>query len=320
MNTKANRLVTCIGYVTLLASCQTAADAPAAETELEPEGGVITIWTDSSELFFEHPPLVANAPGEPWAVHVTILRSFQPVTAGALTLRLLGPDGTEHTHVTEQPSRPGHYGPAPSFETPGAYDLTVEVSGSQLNDVIYVGPVIVHASWEDVPKLEPEPPVGISFLKEQQWPIPFATVAAAAGDVATSIAAAGTIVPVANRAANVSAPVDGVLLANRNRNAAVPGQWVNAQQTLAVLSPAAGADAYATQRARAERLEREVARLTQVGVDVGLALLIGGGSILHHGRRGLGRDRRRVGGLLLFFDLFRTLGRLGARLGGRHLF
>ncbi len=250
--------------VLAFAGCQASEENPNSDNALEPEGGVVTIWTDSSELFFEHPPLVADQPGEPWAVHLTALSSFQPVNAGVLTLRFIGPDGAEHVHTTESPSRSGVYGPAPSFAAPGAYDLTVEVDGPDLNDVIHVGPVIVHQTWNDVPLLEPEPPVGITFLKEQQWPIPFATVEVTTGEVATSIRAAGTIVPVANRVANVTALVDGILLADRNRSAAVPGQWVDAEQTLAVLSPVAGDNAFSTQRARAQRLEREVARLERL--------------------------------------------------------
>ena len=56
-------------------------------------GGAVTIWTDSVELFFEYPPMVADQPGEPWAIHLTALRTFRPVTQGSLTLRFSGPDG-----------------------------------------------------------------------------------------------------------------------------------------------------------------------------------------------------------------------------------
>ena len=103
-------------------------------------------------------------------------------------------------------------------------------------------------------------PSGIAFLKEQQWVIPFATIPVAVRDIPRSVLATGEVTPVAGRIAEVAAPVEGLLLAEANRSAPVPGQWVRAGETVAVLSPVSGENTYATQRARAERLIREVER------------------------------------------------------------
>ncbi len=49
--------------------------APADE-EHEHGGIAVTVRTDQTELFFEYRPMVAGAPGESWAIHVTRLSDF----------------------------------------------------------------------------------------------------------------------------------------------------------------------------------------------------------------------------------------------------
>ncbi len=231
------------------------------EREDDPGREAVTLWTDSVELFFEYPPMVAGQPGEPWAIHLTALGTFRPVTEGTLTLRFEGPDGREHVSVVDAPVRPGIFTPTPTLPTPGLYQLVMELAGPQVSDVISVGPVHVYeAGGQLASSGDNETLRGISFLKEQQWVIPFATVAAIRRAIPRSVMAPGEILPMAGRVAEVTAPVDGLILAESNRSAPAPGQWVRVGQTLAVLSPVGGDNAYAAQRATAERLAREVSR------------------------------------------------------------
>ncbi len=135
-----------LGSATLLLAfvgCGRAADETATQAEQEDAGESITIWTDSTELYLEHPPLVAGQSGEPWAVHLTALREFKAVAQGVLTLRFVGPDDQEYVTAQEVPSRPGVYTPAPSFPVAGTYDLVMELEGPDVTDEIYVGPVLV---------------------------------------------------------------------------------------------------------------------------------------------------------------------------------
>ena len=237
------------------------AGGQSAEDDERGGGDAVTLWTDSVELFFERPPMVAGQPGEPWAIHLTALRTFQPITEGTLTLRFEGPDGREHVSVADAPARPGIFTPAPAVPTGGVYQLVMELTGSQVSYVIPVGAVHVYEAEATLPRVEDgDEQGGITFLKEQQWVIPFATVAAVRRAIPRSVMASGEIIPVAGRLAEVTAPVDGLILAESNRRAPVPGQWVGVGETLAVISPVGGDNAYASQRARAERLAREVAR------------------------------------------------------------
>ena len=164
-------------WVSVLGAC----GGEVAETPVEAEQGggeAITIWTDRTELFFEHPALIAGEPGGAWAIHLTDISDFRAVTEGRLTLEFQGPDGRVHTTVADEPARAGVYNPAPSLPTAGMYDLTMILEGAQVSDEIFVGPIQVFASADDIPVLPEAESVGISFLEEQQWPIDFATVTA----------------------------------------------------------------------------------------------------------------------------------------------
>ena len=235
----------------------------ATESPVPPErgGGLsITIFTDRSELFFEHPPLIAGAPGEAWAVHLTDLSDFGPVTTGRLTLEFVGPDGQVSTSVSDAPARDGVYDPAPSFPSAGMYDLVMFLEGSQVTDEIFVGPIRVFGSEDDLPQLPPAEAVGIAFLKEQQWPIDFATAEADLRVVPPGVDVSGEVVYSPGRVVEITAPVEGIVRWDLNRSAPPEGALVATDEPLVRLSPVGGTDTYAALRAEAARLEREVER------------------------------------------------------------
>jgi len=213
----------------------TATDAP------EPAGGAITLWTDSTELFMEHPALIVGAPDK-FAVHLTDITDFAPLRSGRITLTFRSRDGGAPVVVTQEtPRAPGIYGPAPTFERPGTYDLTILVDSPQAKDSITVPDLRVYATVAEAPKEEAAGESGISFLKEQQWKTPgFATAFAAGGEVAATFAASGVIEPQAGRWAQVSAPVAGLVDASGIARSPVPGERVRRGQALAVLAPSLG--------------------------------------------------------------------------------
>ncbi len=235
------------------------ADQTTTESEELLGGGAVTVWTDLTELFFEYPPLIAGVESEPWAVHVTDLRDFRAVTEGSLELRMTSTNGETHRVRVAEPSRPGVYGPVVNLPASGTYELIVAVQGP-LTDEIFVGPIQVYSSVEGLPTTVPEDPSGIPLLKEQQWTIPFATVAAQVQSMHRSVSAPGEIIPAARALAQVPAPVAGLLIAARNQRAPVVGDRVRRGTPLGVIAPSDDEGSYATLVARVERLEREVAR------------------------------------------------------------
>ena len=241
-----------------------AADAPAS-AEPEPAGGVITLWTDSTELFMEHPALIVGDTALVFAAHLTDLTDFAPLTSGSVTFRFVARDGGPAVTVTQTaPRRPGIYGPRPRFARPGVYDLTILVNSPQARDSITVPNLRVYATAAEAPKEEAGGDAGIAFLKEQQWKTPgFRTAFATDGEVAGTFEASGVIEPAAGRYAQVTAPIAGLVDASGVGSSPVPGQRVGRGHALVVLAPSlgeGGGAAVAEARARLREAEDEYER------------------------------------------------------------
>ncbi len=255
--------VTLLGFGT---ACRTG-DAETASEDDAPAGGSITLWTDSTELFMEHPALVVGEPGT-FAVHLTDRTDFAPLRSGPITLRFTPRDGGAPLVVTQEvPRAPGIYGPAPEFTRAGVYDLTILVASPQARDSITVPGLRVYASAEEAPREEEGADDGIPFLKEQQWKTPgFRMEPAVEGTVATTVEVSGTIEPSAGRYAEVTAPIGGLVDAGGVATSPVPGQRVRRGQVLALLTPSLGegGSIYATARAELAEAEDEHARATRL--------------------------------------------------------
>src|SRR5215213_3476838 len=144
------------------------AEAGADAAAAAPAGGAITIWTDSTELFMEHPALIVGQP-EKFAVHLTDLTDFAPLRSGRITLRFVPKAGGEPLVVVQDaPRSPGIYGPSPEFARAGIYDLTIQVESPQARDMIRVPDLRVYATADEAPREEAGGESGIAFLKEQQ--------------------------------------------------------------------------------------------------------------------------------------------------------
>lgn len=236
------------------------AGTPAA-TELP--GGAVTLWTDSTELFMEHPALIVGQAGK-FAVHLTDLTDFTPLTSGRIVLLFEPEDGGEgFSVVQEAPRSPGIYGPAPAFPRAGLWNLTIRVESPQARDVIAVPGLRVYATEAEVPAQADGGGGGIAFLKEQQWKIPdFRTAFAAEGSVTESFDATGTVVPAAGRLAHVAAPIAGLVTAAGVTDAPIPGQRVARGQLLVTLLPSLGegGSAWAQARGRLREAEAEWSR------------------------------------------------------------
>lgn len=248
----------------ILAACggDDATDAPGA-AGAEPAGGAITRWTDSTELFMEHPALVVGDTVV-FAAHLTDITDFAPLTAGRVTFRFVPREGgTPVVVVQESPLRPGIYGPRPRFTTPGVYDLTILVDSPQAKDSILVPSLRVYATADEAPREDEGGVGGITFLKEQQWKTPgFRTAYADSGTVVATIEATGSIVAAAGRHAQVTAPISGLVDPSGVATSPSPGESVVRGQVIAVITPSLGdaGNAYAEARARLQESEAEYAR------------------------------------------------------------
>lgn len=250
-----------LGTALALAACGGSdAGTRAADDHAHGGGAVVTTWTDSLELFMEHPPQVAGTAGDPWAIHLTRLDGWGPVREGSLTLYFTGPEGSAHTVRSDAPARPGLFTPAPTLPVAGDYRLEMVLESRGRRHEIPAGRVTVYASEADLPHPEEGTAAGgITFPKERQWEIPFGVAEVRRRPVPASIRASGELTATADGMARISAPVTGLVEARGGATPA-PGTWVEKGDVLAVLAPTDADASYARLRGRVEALEREVAR------------------------------------------------------------
>jgi RND family efflux transporter MFP subunit len=227
--------------------------APSQTEAEEPEVLSVTRWTDQTELFAEYAPLVAGQASR-FAIHLTRLDSFKPLTDGRVEVTLRGGSGTAEVFRVEGPSRPGIFGVDVKPVQAGARELVIVVHATGLEDEHRVGDVDVHPDIETARAAGPkggEDAPGISFLKEQQWSLDFGTAVVREQSVRESIRVPARIEARSGGAADVVAPIDGRL----TRVVEVElGVRVSRGQELARLlpPPAVPGDLPQLQRARAE--------------------------------------------------------------------
>ncbi len=224
--------------VVLLAIFATACGGgePAAPEQAELEPLRVTQWTGKSELFAEYPPLVAGQTSR-FAIHLTDISHFKPVTSGQVEIRLEGGGAAPETFRVDAPSRPGIFGVDVKPARAGARELVIALKSSSLTDTHRVPNVTVYPDVQGARKAvgsaAPEAE-GISFLKEQQWALDFGTVVADERVIRDSIRVPAEIVARPGGAAQVAAPLDGRLI---QVAPVAPGSPVTQGQELARLLP-----------------------------------------------------------------------------------
>ncbi len=223
--------------VALLSGCQKNM-IPATETE-EEEPVVITRWTENTELFVEFPPLVVGKES-PFHAHFTDIETFQPVSSDTVVTILTRKDGHTITAQTPEPIIPGIYRPVIIPDKPGTYRLTFHRSDPKEennSDTVDVGEVTVAATQDALLKSEEdERDGGITFLKEQQWKIDFATEVVSQKTLNRSLRLHAEVEPSAEGAVEIVAPIGGRIVPV-NKSVPAPGQKVSSGEILAMILP-----------------------------------------------------------------------------------
>jgi len=196
----------------------------------------ITRWTERLELFAEHPAAVV---GEtvPFLAHLTDLSDFSPVTEGRVVLVLEGPQTIRAEH--DRPLRPGIFSPRFIPRAPGTYRARLEVRTPDLEAAVGDMTVEVYPTAEAAAEAAAKADDAggtISFLKEQQWQLPFQTAFAEERVIVPTVEVPGEITTPPGGRAAVGAPVAGRLVAPRS-GLPRPGETVRAGQLLALVAP-----------------------------------------------------------------------------------
>jgi RND family efflux transporter MFP subunit len=227
--------------VWLTAGCNRPAEAPAAE----PPTLDVTSWTETSELFMEHPPLVAGETVR-FAVHLTRLSDFSALNAGRPRIEMTPESGGAPLTLSGSPPlRPGAFRVEGSMPSAGRYRWALVVDAPDLADRHDLGTTTVFADEKTaVADAEHRPagdPTAIAYLKEQQWTNSFAAATAREADLRVAVRVPARLQPVTGGEAVVAAPAPGRFTADTLVSI---GATVRAGQSLGRLEPrlAAGGD------------------------------------------------------------------------------
>jgi len=174
----------------------------------------LTSWTQQTELYMEHPPLVAGQTVR-FAVHLTRIGSFEALDAGRPSIEM-SPEsgGTAVVLPGSEALRPGAFRVEGTLPAAGRYRWALVVTAPGLSDRHDLGTTVVFvdeaSAIADAEKRPEKDPSAIAYLKEQQWTNPFATTLVSEGAVRTSIRVPAAIEPVTGGEALVTAPADGL--------------------------------------------------------------------------------------------------------------
>jgi membrane fusion protein, heavy metal efflux system len=230
-----------------------------AHADEGPPTVAVTQWTDRMELFMEYPMMVVGDPGD-FIIHLTVLEGFQPVHTGRVTLSFVGLDGRPQSTTADQLLREGIFKPTVTFETPGPREFTLVYAGPSVTDTFVIDDFKVYADEKFLPHIHEEAGDHITFLKEQQWKVPFATATAVVREVRHSVWAIGTVLPSPNAYVEIVSPVEGVVQVDGGRTPALPGTSVSRGDLLAVITPPLQGNGWASARLAFEQAERDYER------------------------------------------------------------
>lgn len=201
---------------------------------------VVTRFNQDTELFLEYPALVVGRVSR-FAAHLTWLDGYRPVEKGQLTVAL-GKDGRRVARfVVDRPSRAGLYTPAVQPREAGVYDMTLTWEQGDQRTVHRLPQIRVFGSADQVPADSGRQPEGeITFLKEQQWRVPFNTALVTMRTLRASVPATGTLRAVHAADRQITAPVAGRVQAPEG-GFPEAGQRVEADTVVAHIVPRLGA-------------------------------------------------------------------------------
>jgi membrane fusion protein, heavy metal efflux system len=228
----------------------------------ESEPIAITRWTDRHELFVEFPP-PEPAKTVAFHAHVTRLDGFQAVTQGRFRVRFKSGATVSAEGTADAVKRPGIFTPELTAPAAGGYQLEMIYEHDGKLDVFDCGTLQIGGSSSK----EAEPSAALSFLKEQQWKIPFATAWAKKHLLSRELEVPATVEAAGGQQLTVGAPTGGRFFHNPKLELA-EGRTIKKGDVLGFIAPSVAGDDYSRlqlgvdeSRIDKGRAELEIARI-----------------------------------------------------------
>lgn len=190
-----------------------------------------TLYTDSTELFVEFPPLVVGKTSR-FATHLTHLGgSFRAYTEGKVAVSLIQADKGLRNSVDSAAS-PGIFRLALQPLRSGWGKLVFDVQGRDFSDQITIDSVMVYADETSAIQAQAAPAAGsdITYLKEQAWKTEFANAPVQRQTIFDIVKATGQLVPAPGDEVTIAARSNGMVHFAGNGN--VVGTPVKSGQAL----------------------------------------------------------------------------------------
>jgi RND family efflux transporter MFP subunit len=242
----------------------------------------VTHFSPVTELHVEFKPLVVGEASS-FAVHLSRLDDGGPVSAGRVTVSLVGGGAPpEHFSVTA-PDTPGIFRPLVTPREAAWRQVVVSLTGEQFSTSHHLGEFGAFpsraAALAETPHEEPVHDA-ISYTKEQQWQVDFNTVKVEERTLRASILATGLLRPKADGEVYLSATSAGHVHAHAQGRFPYPGMRVEQGDMLATIAPQLAADSdlstlnAAVEKARSsyDLAKHERERLEQLWRDKVIAL------------------------------------------------
>jgi cobalt-zinc-cadmium efflux system membrane fusion protein len=232
--------------------------------DADPPSAAVTQWTDSMELFMEHPVLAVDVPGR-FIIHLTILDGFQPVRDGTVTLKFQGPGEAPQEFVATELLREGIFTPTVRLPRSGTYKFELSYTGHGASSTFDIPDFIVYETLKVIPT-EPEDDSSdeVAFLKEQQWKVPFATSTAVVREVKKAAWAIGEVLPSPAAYFEIVAPVDGAIQAGNEGDLALPGSHVSRGDVVARIVPPLQGNGWAASQLALAQAKRNFERANRL--------------------------------------------------------
>lgn len=195
----------------LLGACSSQPETKVTANHEAPERRTenTTLWSSKTELYLEYPALVQGEESR-FAIHLTRLSDFKPVPVGRSEVRLVYADGTAETFSTKAPSKAGIFGVTVKPSHAGTATVEVSVTAPDLSDLHRLANIPVFHSLAEAPTGDaPVTEETVSFLKEQQWAMDFATSPAETGAMRESLIVPAEVTPRSGGQVDVTAPMAG---------------------------------------------------------------------------------------------------------------
>jgi len=219
----------------------------------------ITKWSEQLELYAEYPLLVAGT-ASTFAIHFTHLSDFRPAERGQVSLVFTGAHSSTHEFSASEADRPGLFTPEVRLTEPGDYDLTVSLADAATSESFRVGTVRVYADSDSLNMPHAHAGSEITFLKEQQWSIPFATADVAFRRVQSGLWATCEVLDHPDASVDISAPVEGIVRVGAGKSLVQPGVHVDRGDVLLVLTPPVLGEGWASAQILYEQSKRDYER------------------------------------------------------------